>query len=53
MTQEKGFSAVHDHNDCKAELALKVIQGRWKVLIIREWWMPSNVSQICSVRSVV
>lgn len=36
MTQEKGFSAEHDHNDCKAELALKVIQGRWKVLIIRE-----------------
>jgi DNA-binding HxlR family transcriptional regulator len=30
------FRDSHDHGDCKAELALRVIQGRWKVLILRE-----------------
>jgi DNA-binding HxlR family transcriptional regulator len=31
-----GFLASHDHGNCKAELALRVIQGRWKLLILRE-----------------
>ena len=31
-----GFSASHDHTNCKAELALRVIQGRWKLLVLRE-----------------
>lgn len=31
-----GFEHTHDHNTCKAELALRVIQGRWKLLIVRE-----------------
>jgi len=31
-----GFQSSHQHSDCKAELALKVIQGRWKLLILRE-----------------
>ncbi len=31
-----GFLASHDHSNCKAELALRVIQGRWKLLILRE-----------------
>jgi DNA-binding HxlR family transcriptional regulator len=33
---EQGFLGSHDHTNCKAELALKVIQGRWKLLILRE-----------------
>ena len=36
MTDEQGFRAGHDHSNCKAELALKVIQGRWKLLVLRE-----------------
>jgi DNA-binding HxlR family transcriptional regulator len=36
MSQGSGFQASHDHSHCKAELALKVIQGRWKLLILRE-----------------
>ena len=36
MGQGSGFQASHDHSHCKAELALKVIQGRWKLLILRE-----------------
>jgi DNA-binding HxlR family transcriptional regulator len=40
MTQQQpppqGFLAVHDHGNCKAELALRMIQGRWKLLILRE-----------------
>lgn len=35
-TTPDGFHASHDHGNCKAELALRVIQGRWKVLILRE-----------------
>lgn len=31
-----GFLASRDHANCKAELALRVIQGRWKLLILRE-----------------
>lgn len=31
-----GFRDTHDHGNCKAELALRVIQGRWKLLILRE-----------------
>jgi DNA-binding HxlR family transcriptional regulator len=33
---EPGFQGSRDHSDCKAELALRVIQGRWKLLILRE-----------------
>ncbi|MDI9406552.1 MAG: helix-turn-helix domain-containing protein [Chitinophagaceae bacterium] len=36
MSQGSGFQASRDHSNCKAELALKVIQGRWKLLILRE-----------------
>ena len=32
----EGFQGSRDHSDCKAELALRVIQGRWKLLILRE-----------------
>ena len=36
MGEHKGFQSSHQHSHCKAELALKVIQGRWKLLILRE-----------------
>ncbi|WP_411871511.1 winged helix-turn-helix transcriptional regulator [Vulcanococcus limneticus] len=36
MDEPTGFSASHDHTNCKAELALRVIQGRWKLLVLRE-----------------
>jgi DNA-binding HxlR family transcriptional regulator len=40
MTQQppapQGFQAGHDHGNCKAELALRMIQGRWKLLILRD-----------------
>ncbi|MEB3172458.1 MAG: helix-turn-helix domain-containing protein [Cyanobacteriota bacterium] len=36
VPQANGFQGSHDHGDCKAELALRVIQGRWKLLILRE-----------------
>lgn len=36
MDEPRGFSASHDHGNCKAELALRVIQGRWKLLVLRE-----------------
>jgi DNA-binding HxlR family transcriptional regulator len=31
-----GFQNSRDHDNCKARLALQVIQGRWKLLILRE-----------------
>lgn len=36
LQQPRGFQGSHDHANCKAELALRVIQGRWKLLILRE-----------------
>jgi len=36
LQQPSGFQGSHDHANCKAELALRVIQGRWKLLILRE-----------------
>ncbi len=36
MDPHSGFAGSHNHSQCKAELALKVIQGRWKLLILRE-----------------
>lgn len=36
MDQVEGFQGTLQHSNCKAELALKVIQGRWKLLILRE-----------------
>ena len=36
MAQHNGFRGSRDHSACKAELALRVIQGRWKLLILRE-----------------
>jgi len=36
LPQPSGFQGSHDHANCKAELALRVIQGRWKLLILRE-----------------
>ena len=36
MDHQRGFQHGEHQGECKAELALKVIQGRWKVLILRE-----------------
>lgn len=36
MDEGRGFLGSLQHSNCKAELALKVIQGRWKLLILRE-----------------
>jgi len=36
LDPHSGFASSHNHSECKAELALKVIQGRWKLLILRE-----------------
>ena len=36
MGGDQGFQSSYQHSQCKAELALKVIQGRWKLLILRE-----------------
>ena len=36
MTAQQGFLDSHDHQNCPAELALKVMRGRWKVQILRE-----------------
>ena len=36
MAKGEGFQGSLQHSNCKAELALKVIQGRWKLLILRE-----------------
>jgi DNA-binding HxlR family transcriptional regulator len=36
MNQGNGFQDTLEHGNCKAELALRVIQGRWKLLILRE-----------------
>jgi len=36
MNEHAGFQASHDHTNCKAELALRMIQGRWKLMILRE-----------------
>jgi DNA-binding HxlR family transcriptional regulator len=36
MHEHAGFQASHDHTNCKAELALRMIQGRWKLMILRD-----------------
>jgi DNA-binding HxlR family transcriptional regulator len=36
MAGSQGFLASHDHDNCPAELALRVMRGRWKLLIVRE-----------------
>lgn len=36
MDRPTGLGDGHDHNTYKAELALRVIQGRWKLLILGE-----------------
>ena len=36
MDPKSSFAGSHNHSQCKAELALKVIQGRWKLMILRE-----------------
>jgi len=36
VNQPSGFQGSHDHANCKAEMALRVIQGRWKLFILRE-----------------
>jgi DNA-binding HxlR family transcriptional regulator len=36
MAATQGFLTSHDHGNCPAELALRVMQGRWKLLIVRE-----------------
>ncbi|MFM7675220.1 MAG: winged helix-turn-helix transcriptional regulator [Synechococcus sp.] len=36
MDPGSGFQGTLQHGNCKAELALRVIQGRWKLLILRE-----------------
>jgi DNA-binding HxlR family transcriptional regulator len=30
-----GVQTSHDHGNCEAEVALRVMQGRWKLLILR------------------
>ena len=36
MDHQTGFQHGEQRGECKAELALKAIQGRWKLLILRE-----------------
>ena len=36
MTEPGGFTSTHEHSHCRAELAMRVIQGRWKLHILRE-----------------
>lgn len=36
MAEQQGFLDSHDHENCPAELALRVMRGRWKVRILRE-----------------
>ena len=36
MTEPGGFTSTHEHSNCHAELAMRVIQGRWKLHILRE-----------------
>jgi DNA-binding HxlR family transcriptional regulator len=36
MSGHQGFLDSHDHENCPAELALRVMRGRWKVQILRE-----------------
>ncbi len=36
MTEQQGFLDSHNHENCPAELALRVMRGRWKVQILRE-----------------
>ena len=36
MAAQQGFLDSHDHQNCPAELALRVMRGRWKVQILRE-----------------
>ena len=36
MADHRGFQDGHSDGDCKAELALRVIKGRWKLLVLRE-----------------
>ncbi|AZB72909.1 winged helix-turn-helix transcriptional regulator [Synechococcus elongatus] len=36
MDSSPGYLESHDHGNCPAEIALRVMQGRWKLLIIRE-----------------
>jgi DNA-binding HxlR family transcriptional regulator len=36
VVEHTSFGDTRDHGNCKAELALRVIQGRWKLLILRE-----------------
>jgi DNA-binding HxlR family transcriptional regulator len=36
LDNQTGFQRGEHQGECKAELAMKVIQGRWKLLILRE-----------------
>ena len=36
MAASRGFLDSHDHNTCPAKLALEVMQGRWKIPVLRE-----------------
>lgn len=36
MASSSGYLESYDHSNCPAELALRVMQGRWKLLVIRE-----------------
>jgi DNA-binding HxlR family transcriptional regulator len=36
MTESQGFLEHRNHDDCPAELALRVMRGRWKLAILRE-----------------
>ncbi|MBC1260464.1 helix-turn-helix transcriptional regulator [Synechococcus sp. BSF8S] len=36
MAAPLGFLDSHDHTTCPAKLALEVMQGRWKIPVLRE-----------------
>lgn len=36
MDEALGFLDFHDHNNCPAKLASEVMQGRWKIPVLRE-----------------
>jgi DNA-binding HxlR family transcriptional regulator len=36
MKEPQSFLDGQDHDDCPAELALRVMRGRWKLAILRE-----------------
>jgi hypothetical protein len=48
MVEGTGFQGTLKHDNCKAELALKVIQGRWKLMILGGCSTACAASPTCS-----